>query len=38
MVLLASVLITPAAQLWTLDKRLAELAERFGVLHQAALH
>jgi len=29
--LLASVLITPGAKLWTLDKRLAKLAERFGV-------
>ena len=38
MVLLASTLITPGAELWTLDKRLAGLAERFGVMHQAALH
>ncbi len=38
MVLLASTLLTPDAQLWTLDKRLAELCERFGVLHQPALH
>jgi len=38
MVLLASTLITPGAELWTLDKRLAELAERFGVMHQPALH
>jgi hypothetical protein len=29
--LLASVLITPGAKLWTLDKRLARLAERLGV-------
>lgn len=29
--LLASTLITPNAQLWTLDKRLATLATRFGV-------
>lgn len=29
--LLASVLITPDAQLWTLDKRLNELAQRFGI-------
>ncbi len=36
--LLASTLMTPAAQLWTLDKRLAGLAERFGVLHQAQIH
>lgn len=31
MVLLASTLITPGAKLWTLDQRLADLAERFGV-------
>jgi hypothetical protein len=36
--LLASTLITPHAQLWTLDKRLAELAARFGVAHWPALH
>ncbi len=29
--LLTSVLITPGAKLWTLDKRLARLAGRFGV-------
>lgn len=29
--LLASTLVTPSAQLWTLDKRLASLATRFGV-------
>jgi predicted nucleic acid-binding protein len=38
MVLLASTLMTPGAQLWTLDKRLATLAERFTVMHSAALH
>ena len=38
MVLLASTLITPAAELWTLDRRLAALADRFGVLHQPTLH
>lgn len=32
--LLASVLITPGTKLWTLDKRLARLAERFGVAYQ----
>ena len=36
--LLASTLITPGAELWTLDKRLAELAERFGVAHLPTLH
>ncbi|WP_426993965.1 type II toxin-antitoxin system VapC family toxin [Methylomonas sp. CM2] len=34
--LLASVLITPGAKLWTLDKQLAKLAERFGVAYQAS--
>lgn len=29
--LLASALLTPDAQLWTLDKRLNALAERFGI-------
>jgi predicted nucleic acid-binding protein len=38
MVLLASTLITPGAELWTLDKRLASLTERFGVLHRPARH
>ena len=36
--LLASTLMTPDAELWTLDKRLADLAVRFGVLHRPALH
>jgi predicted nucleic acid-binding protein len=31
MTLLASTLVTASAQLWTLDKRLASLAARFGV-------
>ena len=35
MVLLASTLLTPGAQLWTLDRRLAALAARFGVAHLA---
>ncbi len=38
MALLASTLITPGAELWTLDKRLAELAGRFGVAHRPTLH
>ena len=38
MALLASSLITPNAELWTLDKRLAALSERFGVRHQPAVH
>jgi predicted nucleic acid-binding protein len=33
MVLLASTLITSGATLWTLDKRLAALADRFAVAH-----
>ena len=36
--LLASTLMTPGARLWTLDKRLGALAERFGALHAAPLH
>ena len=36
--LLASTLMTPSAKLWTLDKRLCHLAQRFGVLHLPALH
>ncbi|MBL0945242.1 MAG: VapC toxin family PIN domain ribonuclease [Hydrogenophaga sp.] len=36
--LLASTLITPGAVLWTLDKRLADLARRFRVAHAAPLH
>jgi predicted nucleic acid-binding protein len=38
MVLLASTLITPGTELWTLDKRLADLATRFGVAHQPTRH
>ena len=36
--LLASTLMTPGARLWTLDKRLAALAERFGVAHSPVVH
>ncbi|MCL2830585.1 MAG: VapC toxin family PIN domain ribonuclease [Betaproteobacteria bacterium] len=36
--LLASTLITPGVELWTLDKRLGALAGRFGVMHQPTLH
>ncbi len=36
--LLASTLMTPGAQLWTLDKRLAELAVRFGVAYTRVRH
>jgi predicted nucleic acid-binding protein len=38
MVLLASTLITPGAQLWTLDKRLTALADRFTVSYGTDLH
>ncbi len=37
MALLASTLITPSSELWTLDMRLAELAGRFGVAHRPTL-
>lgn len=37
MLLLASTLITPGAVLWTLDKRLRALAERFEVLYPSGL-
>jgi hypothetical protein len=36
--LLASTLMTPGTELWTLDRRLAELTARFGVAHNPALH
>ncbi len=38
MQLLASTMMTPGVELWTLDKRLSVLAERFGVMHRAALN
>jgi predicted nucleic acid-binding protein len=38
LVLLASVRMTPGTRLWTLDKRLADLADRFGVAHWPTLH
>lgn len=36
--LLASACITPDATLWTLDQKLAGLAKRMGVMHQALMH
>lgn len=36
LLLLASTLMTPGIELWTLDKRLSALAERFGVLYRPA--
>lgn len=38
MVLLASTLMTPGSALWTLDKRLCALAERFKVSHRSIQH
>lgn len=38
MALLASTLLTPGGRLWTMDTRLARLAERFDVQYQPALH
>jgi predicted nucleic acid-binding protein len=38
MALLASTLITPRAQIWTLDKRLADIARRYDAAHQPAPH
>lgn len=35
--LLASTLMTPAVELWTLDKRLRAMAERFGACHHPDL-
>ena len=37
-VLLASTMITPGPELWTWDRRLAELSERFGVINRPARH
>jgi hypothetical protein len=34
--LLASTLITPGSRLWSLDKRLTQLAQRFGVAFRPA--
>ncbi|WP_280547776.1 type II toxin-antitoxin system VapC family toxin [Halomonas sp. 11-S5] len=38
MALLASTLITPGGQLWTLDRRLDEMARRFSVAYQPPMH
>lgn len=37
-IILASTLITPNAKLWTLDKKLESLSERFDVLYRPRLH
>ncbi|MEC5409966.1 PIN domain-containing protein [Paraburkholderia sp. MPAMCS5] len=36
--LLASTLMTPGASLWTLDKRLAQLASELGIAHTHDVH
>lgn len=36
--LLASTLMTQGVELWSMDKRLCTLAERFGVMHQPITH
>jgi hypothetical protein len=36
--LLASTLLTQGVELWSMDKRLCTLAERFGVMHQPITH
>lgn len=36
--LLASTRMTPGAQLWTLDKRLAALAARYGICFVPSMH
>lgn len=36
--LLASAMLTPSGQLWTLDKRLGALAVRFDISFQPAMH
>lgn len=38
MILLASTLITPGSALWTLDKRLSSISEKFGVNYSPKLH
>lgn len=38
MCLLASTLITPDTQLWTLDKRLADMADKFAAAYRVAVH
>jgi hypothetical protein len=38
LMLLASTVISPYVDLWTLDKRLEMLCKRFGVMHRVSLH
>jgi hypothetical protein len=36
--LLTSALLTPGSQLWTQDKRLLQLAQRFSIAYQPGRH
>ncbi|BBU31039.1 twitching motility protein PilT [Burkholderia sp. THE68] len=38
LMLLGSVLMTPGAQIWTLDKRLMDISARFGVAYRPRVH
>ncbi|MBE0507569.1 MAG: hypothetical protein IBX50_12785 [Marinospirillum sp.] len=38
LLLLSSALISPGVELWTLDKRLDALADRFNIKHIPVLH
>nr|WP_154380497.1 VapC toxin family PIN domain ribonuclease [Pseudoduganella rivuli] len=38
LMILTSTLMTPGAELWTLDKRLAMLAQRFHIAYRPAPH
>jgi len=38
LLLLASTLLSPGTELWTLDKRLCAMAQRFGVMHKPLAH
>lgn len=38
LLLLSSTLMTPGVELWTLDRRLCVLSERFDVVHRPILH
>jgi len=38
MILLASTIITPNSKLWTLDKKLLSMSEKFGVEFSPNLH
>ena len=34
----ASTVVSPYVDIWTLDKRLEKLSNRFGVMHRVSLH